>query len=247
MKKFAVIVAGGSGLRAGGDMPKQFQKLLGIPMLWWSVRAFRAEDPATNIVVVVHRDYLHSFDELVLSALPDEERLSVNLVEGGADRLASVSAGLRECLRLCEMDCEPDRVDRGEEFAIYVAVHDAARPMLTPDLIRRGWEAVRETGGAVPVVPVVDSLREVVDDKSRSVDRARFRAVQTPQVFDLRQLYSAYSDIPDSVRPGLTDDASVAEMAGIGITLFPGCPVNMKVTGPQDFALAETLLKCQNS
>lgn len=222
--KYVVIVAGGSGLRAGSEIPKQFITFGGLPLLWRSVRAFHEEDPEVNIVLVLNRDYLPLWNELY-SALPEKDReIGISVVTGGTNRLESVKNGLAAV---------PDREN------VYVAVHDAARPFASGEMIALGWETAVKTGAAVPVIPVTDSLRMLDAEGSRAVDRSRYVAVQTPQVFDARLLRQAYSS---ELNSSMTDDASVVEAYGRKVTLFDGEPTNIKITNPVDLKLAELLL-----
>lgn len=229
MKKYAVIVAGGVGSRAGGDIPKQFQTVGWRPMLWWSIKAFRDEDEATEIIVVMHRDYIDFWNDYILS-LPGEEVISHTVCEGGASRLESVKNGLALC----------------EDDEALVSVHDAARPMVTLRIIADGWETAAKYSAAVPAIPVSDSLRHISDGgmfletaRSQAVNRAEFVAVQTPQVFRCGLLKEAYSRL---LTETMTDDASVAEAAGHRIALFPGDSRNIKVTNPIDFIIADHLI-----
>lgn len=219
-------MAGGEGRRAGGELPKQFVKLLGIPMLWWSVIAFHQEDPETEISIVMHPGFFDDYD-IMLSELPEEVRnIKVRLVAGGRNRGASVANGI------LELPDDPDTL---------IAVHDAARPLVSTDMIARGWESAVQTGSGVPVVPVSDSLREfTTDNRFKAVDRSRFVAVQTPQVFRADMLHKAYR-LPD--RPEFTDDASRVEAAGYDVTPYEGIPMNIKVTNPSDFTVAKALLE----
>ena len=218
-------MAGGEGSRAGGEMPKQFHKLLGIPMLWWSVMAFHQQDPEVEISVVMHPGFFDEYD-LMLSELPREVRgIRVRLVAGGRNRAHSVANGL---LALPESD------------DALIAVHDAARPLVSQKLIADGWRCAAEHGSAVPVVPVTDSLREKGGNESVAVDRSRFVGVQTPQVFRADILKLAYR-LED--RAEFTDDASRVQAIGEKIALYEGDSRNIKVTNPIDFAIAETLLK----
>lgn len=222
--KYAVIVAGGEGNRAGGSIPKQFQLLKGVPMLWWSVRAFYEEDPDTKIILVLHPGFLDDWD-ILFSELPAADReIAVHVSCGGRSRLESVRNGLMSV---------PD----GEEAL--VAVHDAARPLVTPSLIARGWEAAGKYRAAVPVTPMTDSIRHVDGNASEAVPRKDYAKVQTPQVFDAALLKAAY-DV--TLTPDMTDDASVAEATGNSIFLFEGSPYNLKVTDPLDLVIATTLL-----
>ena len=115
-----------------------------------------------------------------------------------------------------------------------VFIHDAARPLVTPELIARGASTLVPGNGAVPVVPVTDSLRHIGPCNSVSVSRSEYVAVQTPQVFFLSDILDAYESVEMS-DPTLTDDASVAERFGLGIILFDGDPENIKITHPKDF------------
>lgn len=223
--KYAVIVAGGEGNRAGGSIPKQFQLLKGVPMLWWSVRAFHEEDPDTKIILVLHPGFLDDWD-ILFSELPAADReIAVHISCGGRSRLESVRNGLMSV---------PD----GEKAL--VAVHDAARPLVTPSLIARGWEAAEKYKAAVPVTPMIDSIRRVDGNSSEAVPRKDYVKVQTPQVFDAALLKAAYDE---PLTPDMTDDASVAEAAGSSIFLFEGSPYNLKVTDPLDLVIATTLLE----
>lgn len=237
-------MAGGSGLRAGGDIPKQLQPVAGMPMLWWSLKAFRDQNPDTHLIVVMNPACFDDWD-IILSELPEEKRISYQLVCGGRTRTESVSNGL-------QFIADELLPEFGDE-QILVAIHDAARPLVTPDLIGNGWKACLAAGsGVVPVVAVTDSLRRLdsppADSKdlsrrrSHAVSRKDFVAVQTPQVFDFRRLFDAYSHI-DLLDENYTDDASVVEAGGGEINLYQGDYDNMKVTTPSDFAIASMLLQ----
>lgn len=224
LRKYAIIVAGGEGNRAGGSVPKQFVKMGGVPMLWWSVRAFHAEDPATEIILVLHPGFFDDWD-ILYSELPEADKaIRIKISCGGRTRPESVVNGLMSV---------------PSEDAL-VAVHDAARPMLTPELIGRGWQSAEEHGAAVPVTPMIDSIRRISGDESESVPRKDYVKVQTPQVFRSDLLKTAYSTEDFS---GLTDDASVAERAGHRIFLFEGDADNFKVTTPEDLKIAGILLE----
>lgn len=236
MKKYAVIVAGGEGLRAGGDLPKQFQQLLGIPMLWWSVRAFHAEDSATHIILVLHPGFFDLWDTLYAELPEADRRIEVTLVAGGRSRSHSVFNGLMDI---------PD----SEEALI--AVHDAARPLVSPELISRAWQCAAQHLAAIPAVAVTDSLRQLdAPDSVRShaVDRALFRAVQTPQTFRADVLKRSFrlANSDDAVEAGkalFSDEASLVEAAGYEVSLFEGSPINLKVTNPRDLLIARTLME----
>lgn len=218
-------MAGGEGHRAGSEIPKQFVKLLGIPMLWWSVMAFRQQSEHTHISVVMHPGFFADWD-IMLQDLPDKVRdINVDLRCGGRNRGESVRNGLMSV---------PDDPE------CLVAVHDAARPMLTPQLVKEAFRLAEDTGSAVPVWPVAESLRLLESDgDSRALDRSRYVTVQTPQTFRADLLHRAY-ELDD--RPEFTDDASRVEALGHQVSLFDGTPFNLKVTNPMDFKIAETLL-----
>lgn len=223
-QKYAIIVAGGTGSRLGGGLPKQFRELNGRPMVWWSMKAFAEADSSTRIVLVVHPDYVEAWKEL-FATLPESDRIPHEVRGGGASRTESVINGLQE-------------IPSGDD--ILVAVHDAARPVVSLGLIKRGWESGLRSGAAVPVVPVTDSLRRLVADGSEAIDRKDYVAVQTPQVFRSSVLKDAYERTPGRI---FTDDASATEAAGWKTELFEGSPDNMKVTNPGDLEVAALYLK----
>lgn len=224
MEKIAIVVAGGSGRRAGGGVPKQFRLLAGKPVLMHSLETLRRSG-ATRLVVVLHPDYLEEWRER-LTSLP----YPVTAVAGGESRPESVRNAL----------CEIKR--QGYDYDDLIAIHDGARPLLPLQVAMDGWIMAAEEGAAIPVVPPTDSLRvlEEAGDASKPVDRSRFRCVQTPQVFRAHILMDAYS------RPDLeefTDDASAIEAAGYFVDLFLGHPHNIKITNPGDLEIAEVLLR----
>lgn len=237
MRKYALILAGGEGIRAGAGMPKQFIKLLGIPMLWWSVRSFYQADPDTQISIVMHPGYFDLWDTLY-DELPEKDKnIPVRLVCGGKSRTHSVLNGIMSL---------PDDED------VYIAVHDAARPLVTPDWLQMLWHECDLHEAIVPVVPEVNSMRKLlsldggpasIDDYkySEPVDRSQFVVVQTPQIFRADILKRAYGNITPEM--SFTDDASLVQSNGFQIDLAKGLVNNFKVTNPGDFAMAEQLLK----
>lgn len=226
----AVILAGGTGSRAGGGLPKQFHLLCGRPMLWWSMRAFRQADPDARLVVVVHPSHFATLDAL-FSELPEEERFDFFEVCGGSSRVESVHNALREIADGLIPDLSVDEV---------VAVHDAARPLVDAALIRRGLDSFAKFGGSIPVVPLSDSIRRISPEGSLPEDRSGFVAVQTPQFFDFGLLKKCYDTVGN---PQFTDDASIVQASSGSVSLFEGDPKNIKVTNPMDFVVAETLLR----
>lgn len=214
-----IIVAGGSGTRCGGALPKQFRLLGNRPVLARTIDLFASTLCGSEIIVVLparHIDFWNDF-----SARFDVAPHKV--VSGGDERFYSVKNGL-DALR-----SEPE----------LIAVHDAVRPFTTPETIRRAIEAAIESGTAIPAVTPVDSFRETNGTESHIVDRSRLRIVQTPQVFRADWLTEAYRTEYD---PRFTDDASVVEAAGYPIRLIEGERANLKLTEPEDFRIAEALL-----
>jgi 2-C-methyl-D-erythritol 4-phosphate cytidylyltransferase/2-C-methyl-D-erythritol 2,4-cyclodiphosphate synthase len=209
----AVVVAAGSGTRAGG--PKQWLPLAGKPVVRWSVEAFLAAGAAR--VVVVHPAGEAARASAALEGLP------VALVEGGAARSASVRQGLRE-------------LGAGDAP---VLVHDAARPLLTPAHIAAVLEGLRDADGAILALPVTDTLKRGDTLIAGTASRDGLWRAQTPQAFRLDALVAAYAAFPPGEEP--TDEAAVVERAGGRVRLVPGDPRLIKLTYPEDFAIAEAL------
>lgn len=219
-KYCAVIVAGGKGTRAGGEMPKQFQSIAGEPLLMHTLRAFHAYDYRVRIVLVLPQEHVSLWEEL-----KEEHRFTIPhvVVVGGATRFHSVKNGL-------------DEVSEEET----VAIHDGARPLATPELIGRCFDASFQQGvGVIPVVDEVNSVRLLTEEGSRMVDRSRLKVVQTPQVFPAHALKKAYEVDYDS---SFTDDASVAERFGLPVRLIEGEETNLKITTSFDLIIAEQFL-----
>lgn len=225
MNKTAIILAGGSGTRAGGDIPKQLQLLAGKPVFIHSIERFLDQDPKTLIILTVNSHYADTFN-FWLDKTREARRFQYVVVNGGSSRAESVMNAL------AAVDSAPGSL---------VAVHDAARPLASVSLIERGWQAAMTCGAAIPAVPLTDSIRlKAEDGSSMSVPRSRYVAVQTPQVFDSALLTKAYAALKDCSE--VTDDASVVELAGHPVTLFDGESTNMKITGPHDLEIASLLL-----
>lgn len=223
MRTIAIIVAGGSGTRFGAQMPKQFLGLGGKPILMRTIEAFgECGDVSFDVIVTLPADQMDLWRQLCgkyTFAVPHR------VVPGGASRWHSVKNALDSIGDLADVDV--------------IAVHDGVRPLASTALISRTIDTARRTGSAIPVVPLNDSVRQLVGDDSRALDRSSLRAVQTPQVFEARMLIDAYQQPYD---PTFTDDASVVERAGHRVTLVEGEPQNLKITRPMDMALAEYLL-----
>ena len=222
MRKNAVIVAGGSGTRMGGGIPKQFRSLCGRPVLWWSMKAFHDEDPGTRLIIVLPKDFIGLWNDFYTS-LPEKEQFSHEVVAGGESRSESVTHGLALI----------------EDKDSLVAIHDGARPLVSSEMISKGWIAAEKYGAAIPVVAVTDSLRKISEEGNEAVDRNVYKAVQTPQVFKSSLLKDAYRIAENRT---FTDDASVVENAGYKVNLFEGNPDNIKITNPKDLAIAAVIM-----
>ncbi|MDE6017258.1 MAG: 2-C-methyl-D-erythritol 4-phosphate cytidylyltransferase [Muribaculaceae bacterium] len=217
--KYAIIVAGGVGSRSGDSLPKQFHDICGHPMLWWSVRAFHNEDPTTKIIVVMHPDYIELWKKTCGEDCPKH-----TVVAGGSTRTMSVAAGL------AQIPFNDDAL---------VAVHDAARPLVSERMIREGYKMASERSVGIPAVPVTESIRKGSLHDSIAVDRSEFHIVQTPQVFNNMLIHLAYEEALKSADHVFTDDASVISFFGHPIRMYQGDPTNIKVTYPDDFIIAE--------
>ena len=222
MTDYAIIVAGGKGLRMGGEVPKQFLPVGGIPVLMRTLTRFREYSDNLQIVLVlprVQQDYwkaLCSYHQF---------NVAYQLADGGKTRFHSVQNGLA----LIPDDAEG-----------VVAVHDGVRPFVSIDVIARCYETARRTGAAIPVTPVIETLRHSDSaNSSHTVPRDEYHLVQTPQTFDI-QLLKAANRQPYS--PLFTDDASVVEASGHEVTLVEGNRENIKLTTPFDLRVAEMLV-----
>ncbi len=214
-----IIVAGGSGSRMGGTLPKQFAFVGGEPILVRTINSFAAAIPSAKIIVVLPASQIDFWRNL--SARFRVARHSV--VEGGKERFYSVLNGITAM---------SDAVD-------LIAVHDGVRPFASKELILRAVECAAQNGSAIPVVVPVDSLRVASEDgTSTPIDRSTLRAVQTPQIFDAATLRAAY-DTP--FRQSFTDDASVVEQMGERVSLCEGERYNIKITTPEDMVIAEAI------
>ncbi len=218
----AVIVAAGRGLRAGADMPKQFRQIGGAPMIRRSLLMFVEHAKVGAVQTVIHQDDVAMFQSSVagLDVLPP--------VFGGATRQNSVRAGL-EALAPRQPDI--------------VLIHDAARPYASAALVSRAIAAAERSGAAIPALPVTDTVKTVdaaglVD---QTLDRNTLRLVQTPQSFAFPALLEAHRRAAAAGRNDFTDDAALAEWAGLKVSVFEGEPGNIKITNAGDFVRAEAI------
>jgi 2-C-methyl-D-erythritol 4-phosphate cytidylyltransferase/2-C-methyl-D-erythritol 2,4-cyclodiphosphate synthase len=216
----AVVVAGGRGLRAGGDLPKQYRQLAGEPIIRSSLAMFAWHGEVHAVQAVIHRD-----DERLYEAAAKGLKL-LPPVFGGATRQASVRAGL-EALSSHAPDI--------------VLVHDAARPFCSTALVSGAIAAGARSGAAIPALEVTDTIKRVDagGQVQGTLDRRELRSVQTPQAFAYPALLDAHRRALAAGREDFTDDAALAEWAGLKVTVFAGEPGNVKLTTDEDFVRAE--------
>lgn len=221
MNNNVIIVAGGKGLRMGGDVPKQFREIGGKPVLMRTMECFHRFDPAMRMILVLpesQMDYWKALCRRYSFGLP------YVLAKGGDTRFQSVKNGLQLA------------VDGG-----LTGVHDGVRPFVSVETIHRCYEAAANSGAAIPVLPSVESLRQLDESgNSHAVERSAFCLIQTPQVFRTDILKASYER---PFQPFYTDDASVVEAAGHLITLVEGNRENIKLTTPFDLKVAKALLE----
>ena len=218
---YIIIVAGGKGLRMGGDIPKQFLPIGGKPVLMRTIERFRAYSNNLQIILVLPEAQQDYWKQLCEEYAFDVDYMLTN---GGETRFHSVQHGLA----LISDDAQG-----------VVGVHDGVRPFPSIEVIQNCYETAREKKAVIPVVPVVETLRHITDGTK---PRNEYRLVQTPQCFDIQLLKAAnrqpYND-------GFTDDASVVEAFGFENTLVEGNRENIKITTPYDIVVAEAIINYQ--
>ena len=217
--KIAIIVAGGKGERMNADIPKQFIEIQGKPILMHTLEVFNRYDAQMQLILVLPEVQIKFWNELCVK---HNFGLNHQIVVGGQSRFNSVKNGLQAV-----------------KTPAIVAVHDGVRPLVSVETIVRCFETAEKFDTAIPVVDLVDSIRQVSGNGSKSVDRNAFKLVQTPQVFDVELLQKAYEQ---EYSPLFTDDASVVEALGIKIHLVEGNRENIKITTEFDLKMAESIM-----
>lgn len=225
IKKYIIITAGGFGKRMGSSVAKQFLELGGKAILHITLERFAKSVPDSEIYLVLPSQYKQYWKDYCV-----ERGLSIRhtIVEGGITRFHSVQNAVR-------------KIGEGG----LVAVHDGVRPFVQADVIRALFDKAEQVlaqgtaAGVVPVMPAVESMREIEDGHTRAVDRSRYLFVQTPQIFCSSCLKKAYSQ---AYNPLFTDDASVVESAGMKVEVSQGSRYNIKITTPEDMPMGECLL-----
>lgn len=220
MLKYAIIVAGGSGSRMGGNLPKQFLLLKNKPVLYYTIKAFLDAYDDLQVILVLPVEYTDMGQEII-DAWFDKDR--IRITTGGDTRFQSVKNGLQ--------------LVEGESV---IFVHDGVRCLLSTALIRACYHRAIETGSAVPVVKSKDSVRLLTEDGNDAIDRNKVMLVQTPQTFHSKILLPAFNiDYKDK----FTDEATVVEAYGLKVSLVEGQETNIKITTPIDLIVAESILE----
>ncbi len=220
MKKYVVIVAGGSGTRMNSVVPKQFMNLKDKPVLIHTIEKFVAALPGIHVVLVLSEVYRAQWEELCKKY---NFKIPYQLAEGGETRFHSVKNGLA---------CVPENS--------IVGIHDAARPLVSIKTILSAFELAEKAGNASPAVSISESMREISDKGNKSVDRNNYFIIQTPQCFQSTLIKGAFLQ---EYRSSFTDDASVLETMGEKINLVEGNRENIKITTPNDLIIAEALMQ----
>lgn len=219
MKESVIIVAGGTGSRMNSAVPKQFLKLAGKPVIVHTIGQFYKYNPHISLCVVVHKDFLEHWSALQSDYFPNQQ---ISVCVGGETRFHSVKNGLA---MLSDSDV--------------IGIHDAARPLVSVEVIKTCFDTARAKQTAIPVIPVHESMRVISEGSSAHVDRSKYRLVQTPQCFNAQLLKDAYKQ---AFLEKFTDDASVVEAYGSAIHLVKGNRENIKITEPADLKIAEGLV-----
>lgn len=219
VKKYLIIVAGGSGTRMKSAVPKQFIELQGKPVLMHTIQKFFTVFPDITIIVVLAKEH-----QLEWKALCEKHQFKIlhTIADGGDTRYASVKSGLTHV---------PE--------AVIVGIHDAARPFVSADTIRKAYEEAEIMGNASPAIPLSDSIRRVKGKENTAVNRADYVIIQTPQCFQSNLIKKAFEK---AYHPEFTDDATVLEAYGEKIHLIEGNRENIKITTPEDLVIAEVLM-----
>ena len=225
MKRYLIIVAGGKGVRMGGDLPKQFQLLDGKPLVMVTIENMYAMDITMRIILVLPKEQMQLWEELCAVY---EFKVPVKVVTGGTTRFHSVQNGLAA-------------IEDKEEAL--VGVHDGVRPFLAMKVFDELFREAAINGAVVPVIPVYESMRRFIGGQGATepVPRDRYRLVQTPQVFKLSLLRRAYEQL---YMENFTDDASVVENLGEPVQIVDGNRENIKITTPYDFVVAKAIVEC---
>ena len=220
MQEYAIIVAGGKGIRMESDTPKQFLLLSGMPVLMHTISAFFDYSKKIKIVIGLPQKEISTWKSLI------EEysfKIPHEIIAGGDTRFQTV----RNCLNSIS-------AKKG-----LVAIHDGVRPLVTEKMIASSFQLAATHGTAIAAVRMKESIRLINQNQTQSVDRSKYRLIQTPQTFKLDLLKEAYKQKEESM---FTDDASVVEKMGTSIALYEGDYKNIKITTPEDLQIVKLFL-----
>jgi 2-C-methyl-D-erythritol 4-phosphate cytidylyltransferase len=220
MKKYAVIVAGGSGSRMNSSLPKQFLLLSGKPVLYYTLSVFLKAYKDLQAILVLPKEYISTGEKITQDFFNDKQ---IQITSGGNTRFHSVQNGLKLVK---------------EESIVFV--HDGVRCLVTESLIKSCYEAAMQFGSAIPAIPSKDSIRIINGQHSQTIDRTNIRLIQTPQTFQSNILLPAFET---TYKPSFTDEATVVEASGSKINLIEGEENNIKITKPIDIIIAEKILQ----
>lgn len=216
---YAIIVAGGTGSRMNTDIPKQFIEIEGKPLIIFSIEAFYDFKKDIEIIIPVHADYKQLLQEILVKYnYPD-----IQIINGGVTRYHSV----KNALEMVKSEG-------------WVAIHDAARPVIDRKFISFLYKHALENGNAVPAIQINETVRQLNGGRSEVIDRSNLRLIQTPQIFNVNELKDAYVIHHTA---SFTDDAMVMEASGHHISLCEGNPSNIKVTSSADLIIVSEILK----
>jgi 2-C-methyl-D-erythritol 4-phosphate cytidylyltransferase len=220
LKKFAVIVAAGSGLRMNKNVPKQFLLVNGKSVLWYTLNTFLRAYDDMQIVLVLHEEYIDT-GKAIVHSLNAQNRIVITA--GGETRFHSVKNGLKFV-----------------EHPSIVFVHDGVRCLVSEKLIHSCFEETMKNGNAIPSIKPVDSLRMETNDGNKILDRNKIHLIQTPQTFTSEIILKAFEKDHDGI---FTDEATVVEKMGVKINLIEGETNNIKITQPVDLIITEKILE----
>ena len=219
MKKYAVLVAGGTGTRMKSSTPKQFLEINGNPLLYYTIDTFLKAFSDINIIIVLPNEHIQNWRTTINNYFP---KTDIQLIQGGDTRFQSVKNGLSLIK---------------EESIIFV--HDAVRCLLSKALIIRCYESAVAFGSAIPAINSKDSVRVVENGISKAVNRDTVKLIQTPQTFRSDILLNAFKN---EYNTAFTDEASVVEFAGLQVNVMEGEESNIKITHPIDLFIAEKIM-----
>lgn len=219
MHNVVIIVAGGSGSRMKTNVPKQFLTLKDKPVLMHSIEAFYNFDDKINIILTLPENYFEYWKSLCNKF---SFKIDHNIVKGGKTRFHSVKNAV-------------ETIGKSD----LIAVHDGVRPLIDKFTIEKCFKVASEKGNAIPVADIPESIREIKDKSSKSVNRKNYKIVQTPQIFKSELLIKAYKQ---EFKEHFTDDASLLDEMGEILNLIDGNRENIKITTQSDLIFAEALM-----